>query len=117
LTHSADIPSQGAFYGLCIGLLVGLARMITEFAYGTGSCVSPSNCPTIICGVHYLYFALILFTLSCILILVISLMTKPIDDKHVSSYYDTTTNLQFYTLFLIMLCTTICSSFFLFYMK
>ncbi|XP_016341611.1 sodium/glucose cotransporter 1-like [Sinocyclocheilus anshuiensis] len=76
------VNEPGAFYGLCIGLLVGLARMITEFAYGTGSCVSPSNCPTIICGVHYLYFALILFSLSCILILGISLMTKPIDDKH-----------------------------------
>uniref|UniRef100_A0A671RCT4 Sodium/glucose cotransporter 1 n=1 Tax=Sinocyclocheilus anshuiensis TaxID=1608454 RepID=A0A671RCT4_9TELE len=76
------VNEPGAFYGLCIGLLVGLARMITEFAYDTGSCVSPSNCPTIICGVHYLYFALILFSLSCILILGISLMTKPIDDKH-----------------------------------
>uniref|UniRef100_A0A673GU22 Sodium/glucose cotransporter 1 n=1 Tax=Sinocyclocheilus rhinocerous TaxID=307959 RepID=A0A673GU22_9TELE len=76
------VNEPGAFYGLCIGLLVGLVRMITEFAYGTGSCVSPSNCPTIICGVHYLYFALILFGLSCILILSISLMTKPIDDKH-----------------------------------
>ncbi|XDV53996.1 hypothetical protein PO909_022377 [Leuciscus waleckii] len=76
------VNEAGAFYGLCIGLLVGLARMIPEFAYGTGSCVNPSNCPTIICGVHYLYFALILFTLSCILILGISLMTKPIDDKH-----------------------------------
>uniref|UniRef100_A0A672NAY9 Solute carrier family 5 member 1 n=1 Tax=Sinocyclocheilus grahami TaxID=75366 RepID=A0A672NAY9_SINGR len=76
------VNEPGAFYGLCIGLLVGLARMITEFAYGTGSCVSPSNCPTIICGVHYLYFALILFSLSCILILGISLVTKPIDDKH-----------------------------------
>uniref|UniRef100_A0A8C1DU03 Sodium/glucose cotransporter 1 n=1 Tax=Cyprinus carpio carpio TaxID=630221 RepID=A0A8C1DU03_CYPCA len=76
------VNEPGAFYGMCIGLLVGLARMITEFAYGTGSCVSPSNCPTIICGVHYLYFALILYSLSCILILCISLMTKPIDDKH-----------------------------------
>ncbi|XP_048028973.1 sodium/glucose cotransporter 1-like isoform X1 [Megalobrama amblycephala] len=76
------VNEPGAFYGLCIGLLVGLARMIPEFAYGTGSCVNPSNCPTIICGVHYLYFAIILFSLSCVLILVISFMTKPIDDKH-----------------------------------
>uniref|UniRef100_A0A8C2GCP7 Sodium/glucose cotransporter 1 n=1 Tax=Cyprinus carpio TaxID=7962 RepID=A0A8C2GCP7_CYPCA len=82
------VNEPGAFYGMCIGLLVGLARMITEFAYGTGSCVSPSNCPTIICGVHYLYFALILYSLSCILILCISLMTKPIDDKHVSYPYE-----------------------------
>lgn len=79
---------QGAFYGLTIGLLIGLSRMIAEFAYGTGSCVSPSNCPTIICGVHYLYFAIILFVASCIIILGISLMTKPIDDKHVCYHYE-----------------------------
>uniref|UniRef100_A0A087X310 Sodium/glucose cotransporter 1 n=1 Tax=Poecilia formosa TaxID=48698 RepID=A0A087X310_POEFO len=77
------VNETGAFFGLIIGLLVGLSRMITEFIYGTGSCVSPSNCPTIICGVHYLYFSIILFTVSCIFILGISLMTKPIDDKHV----------------------------------
>ncbi|KAL4834180.1 hypothetical protein H8958_020379 [Nasalis larvatus] len=56
--------------------------MITEFAYGTGSCVEPSNCPTIICGVHYLYFAIILFAISVITIVVISLLTKPIPDVH-----------------------------------
>ncbi|XP_026130363.1 sodium/glucose cotransporter 1 [Carassius auratus] len=76
------VNEAGAFYGLSVGLLVGLTRMIAEFAYGTGSCVSPSNCPKIICGVHYLYFALILFGLSCTVIVTISLMTKPIDDKH-----------------------------------
>uniref|UniRef100_A0A3B3QJ83 Sodium/glucose cotransporter 1 n=1 Tax=Paramormyrops kingsleyae TaxID=1676925 RepID=A0A3B3QJ83_9TELE len=78
------VNEPGAFYGLLVGLVIGLARMIAEFAYGTGSCVNPSNCPKIICGVHYLYFALILFGTSCVLILAISLMTKPIDDKHVS---------------------------------
>ncbi|XP_071769589.1 sodium/glucose cotransporter 1 [Centroberyx gerrardi] len=76
------VNESGAFYGLLIGLFIGLSRMITEFAYGTGSCVNPSNCPTIICGVHYLYFSIILFVISCILILGISLMTKPIADKH-----------------------------------
>lgn len=75
---------QGAFYGLIIGLIVGLTRMIAEFAYGTGNCVNPSNCPTIICGVHYLYFGLILFTITCIVIIGVSLVTKPIDEKHVS---------------------------------
>ncbi|KAG7223942.1 hypothetical protein INR49_015198 [Caranx melampygus] len=76
------VNEPGAFYGLTIGLLIGLSRMIAEFVYGTGSCVNPSNCPTIICGVHYLYFAIILFSVSCIIILSVSLMTKPIDDKH-----------------------------------
>lgn len=71
-----------------IGLAIGLSRMIAEFAYGTGSCVNPSNCPTIICGVHYLYFSIILFAVSCIIILGVSLMTKPIPDKHVRDRCD-----------------------------
>ncbi|KAL1790374.1 Sodium glucose cotransporter 1 [Sigmodon hispidus] len=73
---------KGAFWGLILGFLIGISRMITEFAYGTGSCMEPSNCPTIICGVHYLYFAIILFTISVITILVVSLLTKPIPDVH-----------------------------------
>ncbi|XP_063336753.1 sodium/glucose cotransporter 1-like isoform X1 [Pelmatolapia mariae] len=76
------VNETGAFYGLIIGLCIGLSRMITEFIYGTGSCAIPSNCPTIICGVHYLYFGLILFVISGIVMLAVSLMTKPIDDKH-----------------------------------
>ncbi|XP_057675341.1 sodium/glucose cotransporter 1 isoform X2 [Corythoichthys intestinalis] len=76
------VNESGAFYGLTIGLVIGLTRMIAEFVYGTGSCVEPSDCPTIICGVHYLYFAIILFVLSCIIILGVSLVTKPIPDKH-----------------------------------
>ncbi|KAM4052049.1 sodium/glucose cotransporter 1 [Anomaloglossus baeobatrachus] len=76
------VNEQGAFWGLIIGLFIGLSRMITEFAYGTGSCVKPSNCPAIICKVHYLYFAMILFVSSCIIILAVSFMTKPIPDKH-----------------------------------
>uniref|UniRef100_UPI0037E81E23 sodium/glucose cotransporter 1 isoform X1 n=1 Tax=Semicossyphus pulcher TaxID=241346 RepID=UPI0037E81E23 len=76
------VNEAGAFWGLAIGLCIGLSRMIAEFVYGTGSCVIPSLCPTIICGVHYLYFSIILFVISCIIILGVSLITKPIDDKH-----------------------------------
>ncbi|XP_059906276.1 sodium/glucose cotransporter 1 [Gadus macrocephalus] len=76
------VNETGAFYGLMIGLAIGLSRMIAEFAFGTGTCAQPSDCPEIICGVHYLYFSIILFIISCILIVGISLATKPIDDKH-----------------------------------
>ncbi|XP_074546343.1 sodium/glucose cotransporter 1 [Halichoeres trimaculatus] len=76
------VNETGAFWGLLIGLCIGLSRMITEFAYGTGSCNAPSNCPEIICGVHYLYFGIILFAVTCVIILGASLLTKPIDDKH-----------------------------------
>ncbi|NXW15773.1 SC5A1 protein, partial [Circaetus pectoralis] len=76
------VNEQGAFWGLMVGLLTGLSRMIAEFAYGTGNCVAPSNCPFIICGIHYLYFAMILFGVSTIVILAVSFMTKPIPDVH-----------------------------------
>ncbi|XP_074868444.1 sodium/glucose cotransporter 1-like isoform X4 [Carettochelys insculpta] len=76
------VNEQGAFWGLFVGLVVGLTRMITEFAYGSGSCVNPTSCPKIICGVHYLYFAIILFGISAIVILGVSLITRPIPDVH-----------------------------------
>lgn len=76
------VNEPGAFWGLILGFLIGISRMITEFAYGTGSCMEPSNCPTIICGVHYLYFAIILFVITLIVVLAISFLTKPIPDVH-----------------------------------
>ncbi|XP_004592072.2 solute carrier family 5 member 4 [Ochotona princeps] len=76
------VNEQGAFWGLMMGLVMGLIRMIAEFAYGTGSCMVPSKCPTIICGVHYLYFAIILFVVTTAVVLGVSLLTKPIPDVH-----------------------------------
>ncbi|EHB06770.1 Low affinity sodium-glucose cotransporter [Heterocephalus glaber] len=74
------VNEQGAFWGLMIGLIMGLIRMIPELVYGTGTCLAPTNCPQIICGVHYLYFAIILFCVSAIVVLGISFLTKPIPD-------------------------------------
>ncbi|XP_019498591.1 PREDICTED: low affinity sodium-glucose cotransporter [Hipposideros armiger] len=76
------VNEQGAFWGLIIGLVMGLIRMIAEFTYGTGSCLAASDCPKIICGVHYLYFAMILFLVCLLVILGISLLTEPIPDIH-----------------------------------
>lgn len=50
--------------------------------YGRGVCLWNGSC-----GVHYLYFALILFFVSILIILGISLLTKPIPDVHVSNRY------------------------------
>nr|ACH53058.1 Low affinity sodium-glucose cotransporter (predicted) [Otolemur garnettii] len=76
------VNEQGAFWGLIIGLVMGLIRMIAEFAFGTGSCLAASDCPKIICGVHYLYFAIILFCGTTLAVLGISLLTKPIPEVH-----------------------------------
>lgn len=62
---------------------MGLARLIPEFSFGSGSCVRPSACPALLCGVHYLYFAIVLFVCSGLLTIIISLCTAPIPRKHV----------------------------------
>ncbi|XP_057607136.1 solute carrier family 5 member 4-like [Chionomys nivalis] len=76
------VNEQGAFWGLMVGFVIGLIRMIAEFAYGTGSCLAPSKCPEIICGVHYMYFGIIVFFITILVILAISFLTKPIPDVH-----------------------------------
>ncbi|XP_029778074.1 sodium/glucose cotransporter 1-like [Suricata suricatta] len=76
------VTEKGAFWGLTGGLLIGFSRMLFESAYGPWSCGANSKCPLIICGVHYLYFAVILFIVSLFTILGISLFPDPIPDKH-----------------------------------
>ncbi|CAJ1066168.1 sodium/glucose cotransporter 2 [Xyrichtys novacula] len=76
------INETGAFWGLMGGLLMGLCRMLPEFWFGTGSCIFPSDCPFLICGIHYLHFAIILFFCTSVLVLVVSYCTEPIEDQH-----------------------------------
>ncbi|KAM6933135.1 sodium/glucose cotransporter 2 [Xenentodon cancila] len=76
------VNETGAFWGLIGGLVMGLCRMLLEFWFGTGSCIFPSQCPFLICGVHYLHFAIILFSCTTVLVLLVSYCTEPIDDQH-----------------------------------
>ncbi|XP_043757075.1 sodium/glucose cotransporter 1-like isoform X3 [Cervus elaphus] len=76
------VTEQGAFWGLASGLVIGSCRMVSEFAYGPWTCSVNRKCPRIICGVHYLYFAMILFAISLVTVLGVSMFTVPIPDKH-----------------------------------
>ena len=70
-----------------VGLVTGAIRFILEFAvYG-----QPPPCgsdkvdmtPDIIRKVHYLHFGCILFVISALVTIVVSLLTKPIDPRKV----------------------------------
>lgn len=80
---------QGAFWGLMVGLVTGLIRFVLEFAvYGQPpACGSGEvdTAPDIIRKVHYLHFGCILFVVSFVVTIVVSLLTKPIDPRKVSS--------------------------------
>ncbi|XP_013421876.1 sodium/glucose cotransporter 4 isoform X2 [Lingula anatina] len=79
------INEQGAFWGLMIGLVTGLARFIWEYSYGPAPpCgeTSDNPIPPIISKVHYLHFGILLFFISAIATIVISLLTKAIPDEY-----------------------------------
>ncbi len=85
LLSSPPPSSQGAFWGLMVGLVVGVTRFIWENVYPRVPCGETWSAPPIIADVHYLHFGCILFAISGIVIIVVSLFTKPIDEKHVSN--------------------------------
>ncbi|XP_040264747.1 sodium/glucose cotransporter 4-like [Bufo bufo] len=75
------VNEPGAFWGLLIGLVVGMIRMIMDFVYVAPNCGEEDTRPSVLKDVHYLYFAIILFGLTSIVCIVISLCTKAIPDN------------------------------------
>ncbi|NWW52052.1 SC5AA protein, partial [Pedionomus torquatus] len=51
---------QGAFWGLMVGLALGLARMGLELAYPVPRCGVPDRRPWMLTDIHYLHFAVVL---------------------------------------------------------
>ncbi|XP_075901593.1 sodium/glucose cotransporter 4 [Nelusetta ayraudi] len=72
---------QGAFWGLMVGLVVGVIRMALEFAYQAPSCGQEDPQPAFVADVHYLYFAIILFAITSLIIVAVSLATAPIAEQ------------------------------------
>ncbi|KAM8929902.1 sodium/glucose cotransporter 4 isoform 2-T2 [Pelodytes ibericus] len=75
------VNEPGAFWGLVTGLVVGLIRMIMDFVYQAPTCGQVDERPAVLKDVHYLYFAMLLFGLTAIICIVISLFTPAIPDK------------------------------------
>ena len=77
----------GAFWGLMVGLLVGLTRFGLEFAFTKPPCGSEDDPPpdwwySMIDKVHYLHFGIILWGVTGLVSIVVSLITDPIPEKH-----------------------------------
>ncbi|XP_071606303.1 sodium/glucose cotransporter 4 [Heliangelus exortis] len=75
------INEPGAFWGLMVGLALGLIRMSMEFIYSAPTCGEEDRRPAVLKDLHYLYFALILCIISAVVIVLISLCTPPIPEE------------------------------------
>jgi len=72
---------QGTFWAMIIGFIAGIVRMVLDFSYSAPACGEPDLRPSFIKNVHYFYFALMLFFLSGIVCVVVSLLTEPPSDE------------------------------------
>ncbi|XP_062304531.1 sodium/mannose cotransporter SLC5A10 [Osmerus eperlanus] len=68
---------QGAFWGLMVGLGVGVCRMVLEFAFPPPRCGVPDPAPSVLRSVHYLHFAILLCGLTVAVVIPVSLLTPP----------------------------------------
>ncbi|XP_054848712.1 sodium/myo-inositol cotransporter 2 isoform X5 [Eublepharis macularius] len=75
---------KGAFYGLLIGMVMGLIRMVLDFVYPQPWCDETDSRPAVVKYVHYLYFSMILGLATLIVVVVVSLWTAPPSEEMVS---------------------------------
>ncbi|XP_072024828.1 sodium/glucose cotransporter 4-like [Amphiura filiformis] len=76
---------NGAFAGLMVGLLAGAIRMILDFVYPAPYCGDNDTRPIAVqklLSVHYLYFGIMLFGLTLIVTVIVSLVTAPLGNKY-----------------------------------
>ncbi|XP_057605078.1 sodium/myo-inositol cotransporter 2 isoform X2 [Hippopotamus amphibius kiboko] len=75
---------KGAFSGLILGLLLGLVRLVLDFIYVQPQCDQPDKRPPVVKNVHYLYFSMILSSVTLITVSVVSWFTEPPSKEMVS---------------------------------
>ncbi|XP_031552878.1 sodium/myo-inositol cotransporter-like [Actinia tenebrosa] len=75
---------KGAFWGMMMGFVIGVIRMVLDFTYQAPKCGESDQRPAITKDLHYMYFALVLFWITGIAIVVISLFTKPSEGANTS---------------------------------
>ncbi|XP_069120614.1 sodium/mannose cotransporter SLC5A10-like [Argopecten irradians] len=68
---------NGVFYGLLISHAVGVVRLVIEFIYPIPPCGTPETRPAFLYKVHFMNFGAILIFFSGIVIILLSLLTKP----------------------------------------
>uniref|UniRef100_A0A8B9BU06 Sodium/myo-inositol cotransporter 2 n=1 Tax=Anser brachyrhynchus TaxID=132585 RepID=A0A8B9BU06_9AVES len=74
---------KGAFWGLVIGLLLGVIRLVLDFVYPEPQCGERDLRPGVVRYMHYLYFSMVLAAISTLTVLVVSMLTEPPSEEMV----------------------------------
>ncbi|XP_042684004.1 sodium/myo-inositol cotransporter 2 isoform X2 [Centrocercus urophasianus] len=75
---------KGAFWGLVIGLLMGVIRLVLDFIFPEPQCGERDTRPGVLRYMHYLYFSMVLAAVSTLTVLLVSLLTEPPSEEMIS---------------------------------
>uniref|UniRef100_A0A673BHK6 Sodium/myo-inositol cotransporter n=1 Tax=Sphaeramia orbicularis TaxID=375764 RepID=A0A673BHK6_9TELE len=73
----------GAFWGGVAGLALGASRLILAFVYREPRCDRPDDRPWFIKDVHFMYVAAVLFWVSALVTVLVSLCTAPPTEERI----------------------------------
>lgn len=73
----------GAFWGALTGFVLGSIRLTLAFIYREPHCNQPDDRPSFIKDIHFMYVAAILFWISALVTVVVSLLTAPPDKEQI----------------------------------
>ncbi|KAL3315841.1 hypothetical protein Ciccas_005526 [Cichlidogyrus casuarinus] len=74
----------GAFYTLISGFFIASIRFFIEVAYPPVPCGHDQFIPQVLTQMHYLHFAILLFTISLLINWMVSINTQPLPEQNVS---------------------------------
>ena len=94
---------KGAFFGLLLGELFGCTWMVLDFLFQGPPCGDEDIRPIALQKIHYLHFAILNYTATTLMILLISLMTKRIPREKVNINIDGIFYIYFIFIFIYFL--------------
>ncbi|KAJ0062510.1 hypothetical protein NL108_014982 [Boleophthalmus pectinirostris] len=75
----------GAFWGALTGFVLGTVRLALAFVYREPHCDQPDTRPSFIKDVHFMYVAAVLFWISGLVTVVVSLLTPPPTEEQIQT--------------------------------
>lgn len=75
----------GAFWGGMVGFILGTSRLILALVFREPHCSQPDERPSFIKDIHFMYVAAILFWVSGLVAVVVSLFTAPPGKEQIST--------------------------------
>lgn len=73
---------KAAFWGLMLGLLIGMTRLATDLSFPEPHCGEIDTRPNVIAHWHYLYFGILSFCIIMTFTITVSLLTTPLPPKN-----------------------------------